>query len=66
MSKELKSGAFEILRARCSQCGDAIGRHPYCADCGRPQRCGDAEGWTHDPATPEILRCPVCLRYGAA
>lgn len=60
MHKELNSGIYESLRARCGHCGHAIARHPFCSDCGRPQRCGDEAGWLRESATPEVLHCPMC------
>ncbi|MBI2393574.1 MAG: hypothetical protein HYV09_28610 [Deltaproteobacteria bacterium] len=59
MKNEASSGWFEALRARCSSCGEAIARHPYCASCGRPRRCGDDAQWRHDPRGR--LSCPDCV-----
>ena len=66
MHKELDSGIYASLRARCSSCGETIARHRYCADCGRPRRCDDEAGWLADASSPEVLRCPTCALHAEA
>jgi hypothetical protein len=58
-NKHMSSGIFETLRARCSQCGEAAARHPYCVGCGVPQACENKDGWVQDSAK---LRCPDCAQ----
>jgi predicted RNA-binding Zn-ribbon protein involved in translation (DUF1610 family) len=62
MSRELVSGVYESLRARCTTCGETIAEHPYCDACGRPWRCGEA-GWRVDVEDGlDAHRCPTCVR----
>lgn len=61
MRSEARENLYTTLRGRCPQCGEAIGRHAYCNDCGQPRKCGDEAGWLADRAQPEVLRCPVCV-----
>jgi hypothetical protein len=61
MTKELNSGVYSSLRARCAECGQTIAAHPYCSTCGRPRRCRE-DGWVEHDA--DIL-CPTCVHAKA-
>jgi hypothetical protein len=62
MSRELISGVYESLRARCATSGDTIAKHPYCGACGRPRRCDDSDWQTHTDDGLETHCCGTCLR----
>jgi hypothetical protein len=62
MSRELISGVYESLRARCATCGDTIAKHPYCGACGRPRRCDEQDWQTSSDDGHETHCCGTCVR----
>lgn len=61
MNKELNSGIYVSLRARCATCGKSIAEHAYCTACGRPRRCDEEAGWEVNEKSSAELRCPTCV-----